>query len=95
MRAGQRQYPLNRLHTARTGKGIGIAGIDHQPAGLAAGQCLAAPFHLGRRAFALGQDTGDGCAVCQLDKGQVTAVPVLVLRTRDAAGYTMNIWQLC
>ena len=77
-----RRDRLDRRAAAVSREGIRIAGIDHECARLAERQRLAAPFHLGRRAFAVGGDAGDGRAGIERGIGQVGPFPRFVARAR-------------
>ena len=50
---------FNTGHAFCAGKGIGIAGIDHQNPRRTAGEVFAAPVHRGRGTFGAGKDTGN------------------------------------
>ncbi len=83
-RAHLRLDRLDRLTPAPAGEGVGIARIDDQRPRAALLHRLAPQFDLGRGTGALGEDARDAGALGQLGKGQVAAVPRLVLRTRNA-----------
>ena len=59
-----------------SGEHVGIAGIDHQRAGMALGQRRAAPVHRGARALVAGEHAGDGGAGGEFRHHQVS--PALV-----------------
>ena len=64
---------LHRLAAAHAGKGIGIAGIDHQRPGHAVPQMLPAPFDRRRSGLRLGQHAGNGRAGIEQRQKEVRA----------------------
>ncbi len=76
---------LDRLAPAIAGEGVAVAGVDDQRTALAALHLLAAEFDFGRAADIAREHAGDRGAGGELDIGEVAAIPILVMRARDAA----------
>ncbi len=73
---GEVSGELGRGAAALAGKGVGIAGIDHQRPCFAGLQMRAAPFDRRRRAFRFGEDAGGGGALVEQRQQHVGAARV-------------------
>ena len=73
---GERRGELGGVAAALAGEGVGVAGIDHERARLAAAELRAAPFDRRRRAFRPGQHAGDRRALVEHREQHVGAALV-------------------
>src|SRR3546814_2516235 len=82
---------LDRFAPAIAGEGVAVARVDDQRAALAALDLLAAKLDLGRATDVAREHARDGRAGCELDIGEVAAIPCLVVRARDAARHPGDV----